>query len=306
MTYTHYGEIGDVWKHLPLAEILSIESPTAYWESHAASGIYEIAPEPNQEYGVLQYLEKAVTSDVLRRSPYTTTLDSYRDDDDDEEKLRRYPGSPVIAMHILSNSQSTTSEEPSFIFCDIDRKAVQSIQNQVRKFRIQEASIKTVHGDGISALTEALSTTPSDKLDQTFVHIDPYTPMSKGENGLSSWDLFQRLLEEGVKAMLWYGYQTEDEAIKKDEYFEEKLGSSEFNGDAHNLWIGEVIVDAFTDSKTNAIHPGIFGCGVICGNIRNQAIKRCREVGEELAAAYSNATLPDGNDGKLSFVEPSS
>jgi hypothetical protein len=33
MANTHYGEIGDIWKHLPLAEILAIERPRRYWES---------------------------------------------------------------------------------------------------------------------------------------------------------------------------------------------------------------------------------------------------------------------------------
>ena len=33
MANRHYGRIGDVWKHLPLAEILRIERPGEYWES---------------------------------------------------------------------------------------------------------------------------------------------------------------------------------------------------------------------------------------------------------------------------------
>ncbi len=35
MANVHYGGIGDIWKHLPLAEILSIETPSTYWESHS-------------------------------------------------------------------------------------------------------------------------------------------------------------------------------------------------------------------------------------------------------------------------------
>lgn len=36
MPYSHYGEIGDVWKHLPLCFFLTEEKPTVYVESNSA------------------------------------------------------------------------------------------------------------------------------------------------------------------------------------------------------------------------------------------------------------------------------
>jgi hypothetical protein len=33
----HFAELGDVWKHLPLAEILRINPPRQYCETHAGS-----------------------------------------------------------------------------------------------------------------------------------------------------------------------------------------------------------------------------------------------------------------------------
>ncbi|OQB53993.1 MAG: hypothetical protein BWX97_00288 [Firmicutes bacterium ADurb.Bin146] len=36
MPYNHAGEIGDVWKHLPPCDILTIESPIRYHESNSA------------------------------------------------------------------------------------------------------------------------------------------------------------------------------------------------------------------------------------------------------------------------------
>lgn len=127
--------------------------------------------------------------------------------------------------------------------------------------------------------------------------------MKLGENGRSGWDLFQRLLEEGAQAMLWYGYQTENEEAWKEEFFEEKIGSLSFDGDAYNLWMSVIVVNAFTDPETSATHPGVFGIGVICGNVGDRTIDRCREVGEALSTIYSDALLPDGNDGSLSFTE---
>ncbi len=39
MANRHFGRIGDVWKHLPLAEILLLETPRRYWETHAGSAL---------------------------------------------------------------------------------------------------------------------------------------------------------------------------------------------------------------------------------------------------------------------------
>jgi hypothetical protein len=52
MANIHYGNIGDVWKHLPLAEILSMEAPNTYWESHAGSSQYPLTHSAERDYGV--------------------------------------------------------------------------------------------------------------------------------------------------------------------------------------------------------------------------------------------------------------
>jgi hypothetical protein len=37
MANVRYASLGDVWKHLPLAEVFEIERPGRYRESHAGS-----------------------------------------------------------------------------------------------------------------------------------------------------------------------------------------------------------------------------------------------------------------------------
>ena len=44
---THFAELGDVWKHLPLAEILRINLPRQYWETHAGSASYALTESPS-------------------------------------------------------------------------------------------------------------------------------------------------------------------------------------------------------------------------------------------------------------------
>src|SRR5436309_1658093 len=43
----HFAELGDVWKHLPLAEILRITPPRDYWETHAGSASYALTESPS-------------------------------------------------------------------------------------------------------------------------------------------------------------------------------------------------------------------------------------------------------------------
>ena len=68
MVNVHYARIGDVWKHLPLAEVLAIERPCRYWESHAGSSSYPLTRSPERDYGVFLFLERAVRSSVLEGS----------------------------------------------------------------------------------------------------------------------------------------------------------------------------------------------------------------------------------------------
>jgi len=48
----HFAELGDVWKHLPLAEILRVNPPRVYWETHAGSASYVLTESPSRLHGV--------------------------------------------------------------------------------------------------------------------------------------------------------------------------------------------------------------------------------------------------------------
>ena len=65
MANVHYAQIGDVWKHLPLAEVLGIEVPRRYLESHAGSASYPLTPSAERSYGVLHFVSEAECSPVL-------------------------------------------------------------------------------------------------------------------------------------------------------------------------------------------------------------------------------------------------
>ncbi len=62
MSYQHYGAIGDMIKHLPLASFLKIESPAYYCETHSACAIYDLDEGYNKKYGIFHLYENASKS----------------------------------------------------------------------------------------------------------------------------------------------------------------------------------------------------------------------------------------------------
>lgn len=59
MANRHFAKLADVWKHLPFVEVLSIERPSSYWESHAGNATYEMVDDAERRYGVLRFLQVA-------------------------------------------------------------------------------------------------------------------------------------------------------------------------------------------------------------------------------------------------------
>ena len=111
MANPHFGNIGDIWKHLPLAAILALERPARYWESHCGSARYTLSTSMGRDYGIFYFLKNVSRSDVLRSSAYNRTLEEL---EDMNGSAPSYPGSPLIAMMLLRNSAE------SFVFCDTD------------------------------------------------------------------------------------------------------------------------------------------------------------------------------------------
>src|SRR6266536_2169837 len=70
----HFAELGDVWKHLPLAEILHVDPPRAYWETHAGSASYPLTESPSRLHGALRFLSLAPYDPDLGSCAYLAAL----------------------------------------------------------------------------------------------------------------------------------------------------------------------------------------------------------------------------------------
>jgi 23S rRNA (adenine2030-N6)-methyltransferase len=284
MANVHYARIGDVWKHLPLAEVLAIERPASYWESHAGSSTYPLTRSPERDYGAFLFLERAVRSKALKGSAYRQLLylrESGR-------APPTYPGSPMIAMELLGGTGGR------FLFCDLDGQSLATIAQDARALGVPSGRVRLVQGDGVSTLEEELARLSEEEAAGTFLHVDPYHPSEPGHGGESPLGLLARAAQRGVGCMLWYGFDARDERAVVLDALRERI--------AGGAWYGEVSLGA-EDLSELGFDPGVLGCGVVLCNVGQEALAACSRLGEGLAQAYADARLPNGRDGTLEFEE---
>jgi hypothetical protein len=125
----HYAKIADVWKHLPLAELLAVERPRRYLESHAGSALYPLTRSPERDYGVRWFLDHADASPATATSAYRRLLVGLPGDGG---YPLQYPGSAMLAM--LQIGRSAT-----YLLCDTDPESVASLRKGAEHRRIDSS-----------------------------------------------------------------------------------------------------------------------------------------------------------------------
>ena len=296
MANVHYAQIGDVWKHLPLAEALGIGAPRRYLESHAGSSNYPLTPSRERSYGVLHFVSEAARSPVLDGSAYRRLLMRYGEGG----APKTYPGSPLIAMTLLGSDDGYARGQ-EFVFCDLDAGSLSTISEDARELGLPEDHLRLVEGDGIAAMGRELENLSREEAAATFLHADPYSPLKAGDDGATSLDLLGRAAALGTKCMLWYGFDS-----RRDR--DEMLGAlnlcgaamREEAGDHRRLWFGEISLRA-NDLSEVGFDSGVLGCGVVLCNVGEETLRVCARLGEELASIYDGTRLPGGADGSLAF-----
>jgi 23S rRNA (adenine2030-N6)-methyltransferase len=260
----HFGELGDVWKHLPLAEILRLNPPRHYWETHAGSAAYPLTRSPARRHGALRFLEHAPNDPSLQNCAYLHAL---------QEMPGLYPGSPQLAMRALGR-------EASYLFCDIDPESAASLQTAVTGY---QASI--FEADGVSAIYRQAEMARLDPA-EVLVHIDPFdprgrfTPGSKTPLELAAW-----LAGSGYRVFFWYCYDTAD--LRGWALDEIAALASGFE-----MWCGDVLMPA------SFIYPdrsGAWGCGILLANATGGEAAACEQLGRALERINAD-DLHRGND----------
>ena len=98
----HAGNFADVLKHIVVSEILAYlclkEKPFEYIDTHAGAGVYSLMSKEAQKTGeYLAGVGRLTTGDWPELREYLAVVRAYNP----KGELRRYPGSPAIALQYL-------------------------------------------------------------------------------------------------------------------------------------------------------------------------------------------------------------
>jgi 23S rRNA A2030 N6-methylase RlmJ len=278
MANRHFGNIGDVWKHAALVEVLEREPPGWYAETHAGSGAYAVVNDGGRRFGILRFLEVAPRFPVLARSRYRAVAASYVGSD-----RGLYPGSALLAMSVLGDACS-------FLLCDLDPESVTDLRGWSRELGLHNCEV--ANADGMAAVAARLD---DEARGPGLVHIDPFDRDARAPGGCSALELAARVADSGTALVYWYGY--------------DQPGAQ---GQAHKqlaaltrtpLWCGEVIVTGANEAQGDLDHSAtLCTFGVMLANVRASTADACAALGNALSDAYADAILPGGGPGSLAFT----
>ena len=273
MANRHFAKFADIWKHLPLLEVLRVERPSRYWETHAGSAFYALTPSPEREYGVFHFLA-SVNTPPLTDSAYYRTLASLPHLDGIPV---RYPGSAALAMLALGANAR-------YLLCDQDPASAADLEQAALTMGLED-NVEVVRSDGPSTVLAAFESLLQDEGAGTVCHIDPFDSFAAVPDGPSSIELFQRLVEGGIASVYWYAF--EDPGQRG--WLKSQLAVD------IPVWYGDILLPERDES-------GLIGLGVALANVSAAAVERCTALGEALERMYDGARLPSGARGSISFM----
>ena len=291
MANPHFGNIGDVWKHLALAAILVRERPERYWESHSGAAKYVLSSSTARDYGIFYFLKNVNRSPALRASAYNRTMTEI---EEMNGSVPSYPGSPLFALMLLRTSAR------AFIFCDIDATSLASISDCAGWTGVNDRRLSCVQGDGVMALSDELEKTPHEDVVNTLVFIDPFDPFESLDLGDSPMNLFCLATQAGARAVLWYGFRSGPERTSLWDNTLKTLHDYRIDSSSALLWCGEICLRLMDDPGLG-IDPGVRGCGVLTANLREETTRACTDLGKELSRIYERSRFPGGQSGAFDF-----
>ncbi len=275
MANRHFGALGDVWKHLALAEILRMRPPRHYWETHAGSAEYPLTESSTRLHGALRFLARAPGDAELALCSYLEAL---------RATPGIYPGSASLAMRALGN-------RADYLFCDTDPESIHSLRKAGGHL-----TTRVAEEEGVAAIRrEAASVglNPADVL----VHIDPFDPHERvTPDGLTPVELAAHLASRGFRVFYWYGY----ESIGARGWAHDEI--ARLSPDAA-LWCGDVLI------PSPFVYPGrsgAWGCGVVLANMTNAEADICTRLGRALERICADDVLPGNVPERLVFGRPAS
>jgi 23S rRNA A2030 N6-methylase RlmJ len=143
MANPHFANLGDVWKHLLLTEVISSLRPGQYVETHAGSAIYRLAGDAERGLGAEMFLSASSGIEPMRSRPYRRHILEFA-----RGAELSYPGLPLLAMMLLGRTCR-------YVFCDTDAASVADLRAAREHFGLRD-EVRVIHGDRIAETTALL------------------------------------------------------------------------------------------------------------------------------------------------------
>jgi 23S rRNA A2030 N6-methylase RlmJ len=237
MANPHFANLGDVWKHLLLTEVISWLGPEHYVETHAGSVIYRFIDDVERGLGAAMFLGASSTIEPLRSSPYRRLILEFA-----RGAEPSYPGSPLLAMMLLGRASR-------YVFCDTDPASVADLQAAGERLGLRD-TVRVIHGDGLaetSALLQAHAIGAA-----SLVHVDPFDFRAAGPGVVSALELVAGLAAASIPTFAWYGLTAA--SAEHDLFHEVTIAAP-----SARVWCAELRVGG---QRANAAGIGS-GCGVL-------------------------------------------
>jgi 23S rRNA A2030 N6-methylase RlmJ len=190
MANPHFANLGDVWKHLLLTEVISWLQPGHYVETHAGSAIYAVADDLERGLGAEMFLSASSEIEPLRSSPYRRHILELA-----RGAAPSYPGSPLLAMMLLGRACR-------YVFCDTDPSSVADLRAVRERLGLQD-QVRVIHGDGLAETTALLQAHGIGAA--SLVHVDPFDFRAAGPTAVSALQLVTCLAAASIPTFAWYG-----------------------------------------------------------------------------------------------------
>jgi 23S rRNA A2030 N6-methylase RlmJ len=267
MANPHFANVGDVWKHLLLTEVISWQRPEHYVETHAGSASYLLVDDVERGLGAEMFLSASSEIEPLRSSPYRRHILEFA-----RGAEPSYPGSALLAMMLLGRACR-------YVFCDTDPASVADLRAARERFGLAD-KVRVTHGDGLAQATALLQAHAIGAA--SLVHVDPFDFHAAAPGVVSALELVRCLAAASIPTFAWYGLTASSAA---HELFREVTIAAP----SARAWCAELRVGG---RRANAAGIGS-GCGVLfiaadlaqVGSMRRAADAYVRAFNEQRVAA---------------------
>jgi len=271
MANRHFANLGDVWKHLLLAEVLRLNPPQHYWETHAGSPTYPLSESPARLHGALRFLAYASSDPDLLGCGYMEAL---------QAQPGIYPGSPAIAVRQLG-------AKASYLFCETESESVAAL-----RLATLHHDARVVEGDGVVAIAREMARRRVEP-GSVLVHIDPYDPRERlSTSAMTPLELAASAARQGYRLFYWYGY----DSMRERGWASDAISRL---APGIDVWCGDMLMPA------PFIYPermGPWGCGVVLANMTAIEATTCAQLGVVLERISAGDVATDNEPSCSSFT----